>query len=157
MGSERAGASPPSLHTTQNETVHLRLGLGPSQNPLWDLNTSGWDSNLAKTHNLSTEITTPGFRTSVQSSHSVMSNFCNPMDCSTLGFLVHSRSLLKLMSIKSVMPSNHFILCHPFSSRLLSFPASRCFPVSSSHQVAKVLEFQLQHQSFQWIFRTDFF
>ena len=29
--------------------------------------------------------------------------------------------------------------------------------VSSSHQTAKVLEFQLQHQSFQWIFRTDFF
>ena len=28
--------------------------------------------------------------------------------------------------------------------------------ISSSHQVAKVLEFQLQHQSFQWIFRTDF-
>ena len=28
--------------------------------------------------------------------------------------------------------------------------------VSSSHQVAKVLEFQLQHKSFQWIFRTDF-
>ena len=28
--------------------------------------------------------------------------------------------------------------------------------VSSSHQVAKVLEFQLQHQSFHWIFRTDF-
>ena len=28
--------------------------------------------------------------------------------------------------------------------------------VSSSHQVATVLEFQLQHQSFQWIFRTDF-
>ena len=28
--------------------------------------------------------------------------------------------------------------------------------VSSSHQVAKVLEFQLQHQSFQWMFRTDF-
>ena len=28
--------------------------------------------------------------------------------------------------------------------------------VSSSHQGAKVLEFQLQHQSFQWIFRTDF-
>ena len=28
--------------------------------------------------------------------------------------------------------------------------------VSSTHQVAKVLEFKLQHQSFQWIFRTDF-
>ena len=38
----------------------------------------------------------------------------------------------------------------PFSSCLQSFP------ISSSHQVAKVLEFQLQHQSFQWIFRTDF-
>ena len=31
---------------------------------------------------------------------------------------------------------------------------SQC--VSSLHQAAKVLEFQLQHQSFQWIFRTDF-
>ena len=28
--------------------------------------------------------------------------------------------------------------------------------ISSSHQVVKVLELQLQHQSFQWIFRTDF-
>ena len=38
---------------------------------------------------------------------------CNPVDCSTPGFLVHHqlRSLLKLMSIKSVMPSNHLILC----------------------------------------------
>ena len=45
----------------------------------------------------------------------------------------------------------------PFSSRLQSFPASGSFKwVGSSHQVAKVLEFQLQHQSFQWIFRTDF-
>ena len=45
----------------------------------------------------------------------------------------------------------------PFSPHLQSFPASGLFQwVSSSHQVAKVLEFQLQHQSFQWIFRTDF-
>ena len=46
----------------------------------------------------------------------------------------------------------------PFSSCLPSFPTSGSFFqwVSSSHQVAKVLEFQLQHQSFQWIFRTDF-
>ena len=45
----------------------------------------------------------------------------------------------------------------PFSSRLQSFPELGSFKwVSSSHQVAKVLEFQLQHQSFQWIFRTDF-
>ena len=45
----------------------------------------------------------------------------------------------------------------PFSSHLQSFPASGPFQrVSSSHQVAKILEFQLQHQSFQWIFRTYF-
>ena len=38
-----------------------------------------------------------------------------------------------------------------------SFPESRSFPmISSSHQVAKVLELQLQHLSFQWIFRVDF-
>ena len=40
---------------------------------------------------------------------------CNPMDYSTPGFLstTNSRSLLRLKSIESVMPSNHLILCHP--------------------------------------------
>ena len=41
------------------------------------------------------------------------------------------QSLLKLMSIESVMPSNHLILCHvPFSSCLQSFPASGSFQMS---------------------------
>ena len=45
----------------------------------------------------------------------------------------------------------------PLSSCLQSFPASGSFKwVSPLHQVAKVLEFQLQHQSCQWVFRTDF-
>ena len=45
----------------------------------------------------------------------------------------------------------------PFSSCHQSFAASGSFKwVSSSHQVAKILEFQLQHQSFQLMFRTDF-
>ena len=44
----------------------------------------------------------------------------------------------------------------PFPSFLQSFPSSGSEWVSSSHQVAEVLEFQLQHQSFKWIFRTDF-
>ena len=46
----------------------------------------------------------------------------------------------------------------PFSSCLQSFKASGSFPMSQIflHQVAEVLEFQLQHQSFQWIFRIDF-
>ena len=57
---------------------------------------------------------------------------CDPMDCSILGFPVctNSQSLLKLMSVKSVMPSNHLILCGPFSSRLLPFPASGSFLMS---------------------------
>ena len=41
-----------------------------------------------------------------------------------------SQSLLKLMSTESVMPSNHLVLCHPFSSCLQSFPASGSFPMS---------------------------
>ena len=46
----------------------------------------------------------------------------------------------------------------PFASNPQSFQASRYFFqwVSSSHQVAKVLELQFQHQSFQWIFKVDF-
>ena len=46
----------------------------------------------------------------------------------------------------------------PFSSWPQSLPASEFFQwVNSSHEVAKVLEFQLQHQSFQWRPRTDLF
>ena len=41
--------------------------------------------------------------------------------------ITNSGSLLKLMSIESVMPSNHLILCFPVSSWLLSFPASGFF------------------------------
>ena len=41
-----------------------------------------------------------------------------------------SRSLLKFTSIESVMPSNHFILCLPFSSHLQSFPTSGSFQMS---------------------------
>ena len=74
----------------------------------------------------------------------------------SLSFVI-SKSLLKLTSTESVMPSNHLILCHHFSSRPQSFPALGLFRgVGSLHQVAKVLELQFQHQSFHWIFRVDF-
>ena len=52
---------------------------------------------------------------------------CNPMDCSTPGLPV--QSLLKLMSIESVMPSNHLILCRPLLPPSV-FPASGSFPMS---------------------------
>jgi len=47
----------------------------------------------------------------------------------TLPFTI-SWSLLKLMSIELVMPSNHLILCRPFSSCPQSFPESGSFPMN---------------------------
>ena len=44
--------------------------------------------------------------------------------------ITNYQSLLKLMSVKLVMPSNHLILYWPFSSHLQSFPGSRSFPMS---------------------------
>ena len=56
-------------------------------------------------------------------------NPCGPMECSTPGFPVHhqSQSLLKLMSIELVMPSNHLILCHPLLLLPSFFPSIRVF------------------------------
>ena len=71
--------------------------------------------------------------------------------------VTNSQSFLKLTSIKLMMPSNHLNLCRPLLLLFYSFPASGSFQwVSFSHQVAKILKLQLQHQSFQRIFRTDF-
>ena len=72
--------------------------------------------------------------------------------------ITDSRSLLKLMSVESVMPSNHLILCRPLLLLPSISPSIRVFSHESvlCIQVAKVLELQLQHQSFQWIFRTGF-
>ena len=65
----------------------------------------------------------------------------------------NSQSLFKLISIESVMPSNHLIFCHPLLFLPSIFPSIKwegsfqgLFQwVSSSHQVAKLLEFQHQH------------
>ena len=46
----------------------------------------------------------------------------------SLSFTI-SQSLLKLISIESIMASNHLVFCHPFSSRPQSFPASGSFPM----------------------------
>ena len=53
---------------------------------------------------------------------------CDPMDCSTPGFLItNSQSFLKLMSIKPVMPSSHLILCYPLPLLPSIFPSIRVF------------------------------
>ena len=68
-----------------------------------------------------------------------------------------SWSFLKLMSIESMMPSNHLILSSHSPPALSLCQHQGLFQwVDSSHQVTKVLELQLQRQSFQWIFRIDF-
>ena len=88
---------------------------------------------------------------------------CNPMDCSMPGYPVHhnSQSLLKLMSFKSVMPSNQLILCCPllllpsvflsirvFSNEsvlLLSWPKywSFSFSISLSNEYSGLISFRV--------------
>ena len=85
---------------------------------------------------------------------------CNHMDFSTSGFpvlyclLEFAQTHVHWVS-DAIQPSH--LLLSPSSLALNLSQHQGVFQwVSSSHQVAKVLEFQLQHQSFQWIFRTDF-
>ena len=85
---------------------------------------------------------------------------CNPTDCSSPGLPVYNQ-LPEFIQTYVHWVSDAIQLSHPLSSPSPAFNLSQhqgLFKwVSSSHQVDKVLEFQLQHQSFQWIFRTDFF
>ena len=84
---------------------------------------------------------------------------CDPMNCSTPGLPVQhqfpepTQTHVHWVS-HAIQPS------HPLSSSSPAFNLSQhqgLFQwINSLHQVAKGLEFQPQHQSFQWIFRTDF-
>ena len=69
---------------------------------------------------------------SVQFSQPVMSSFFDTKTAAHQASLsiTNSQSLLKLMSVESVMPSNHLILCRPLSLCLQSFPPSGSFPMS---------------------------
>ena len=91
---------------------------------------------------------------------------CNLMDCNTPGLSVHHQ-LPELAQTHGHQVSDAIQLSYPLLSP--SPPALNLFQhqglsqyqglfqwVGSVHQVAKVLEFHLQHQSFQWIFRVDF-
>ena len=72
--------------------------------------------------------------------------------------ITNSRSSLRLTSIVSdaIQPSHPLSSPSPPASQ--SLPASGSFQwVNTSHEVAKILEFQLQHQSLKWIPRTDLF
>ena len=65
-------------------------------------------------------------------SHSVVSDFCDPMDCSSqasLSFTIF-QTLLKFMSIELMMPSNYLILCHPLLLLPSIFPSIGSFLMS---------------------------
>ena len=68
---------------------------------------------------------------SVQFSRSVVSDFATPWTTARQAFLsiTNSRSLLKLMSIESVMPSNHLMLCRPLLLPPSIIPSIRMFLV----------------------------
>ena len=137
------------IHSFPTLGIHYASGTG----------LSAWDTLQQCLHE---NVTEP------ESSHSTISKFssvaqlcpilCNPMNCSTPGLSIHHQLPEFIQTCvhrvgDAIQPS------HPLSS-----PSPPTFNhsqhqglfqwVSSSHQVAKVLEFQLQHQSFQWTLRT---
>ena len=94
-------------------------------------------------------------------SNPVLSNSLGPMDCSTPGFPV-LHYLQKLVQTHINWVSDFIQPAHPLSppsplALNLSLHQGIFQWIISSHQVAKVLELQLQYQSFKWIFRVDFF
>ena len=79
---------------------------------------------------------------------------CDPMGCSMPGFPVHHQ-LLALTQIHVHWVGDAIQLSHPSPPAFNPSQHQGLFQwVSTSHQVVKVLE--LQHQSFQWMFRVDF-
>ena len=85
---------------------------------------------------------------------------CDPMDSSTPGLPVHHQlpefTQTHVHLVGDAIQPSHPLLSPSPPAFNPSQHQSLFKWVNSSHQVAKVLEFQLQHQSFQWIFRTDF-
>jgi len=97
---------------------------------------------------------------SVQFSCSVISTLCDPMDSITPNFPVHHQ-LQELAQThvhwvnEAIQPSHPLLSPSPLAFNLSQNQGLFKW-VSSFYQVAKGLEFQLQHQSVPWIFRTDF-
>ena len=86
--------------------------------------------------------------------------FCAPIDCSIWDFLVHHQlpgnALTHVYRVGDAIQPSHSLLSPSPPAFNLSQLQGLFQSVSSLHQVAEVLELQLHHQSFQWIFRTDF-
>ena len=99
------------------------------------------------------------FTSTIRSVAQSCPTLCDPMNCSTPGLPVtHKLPEFTQTHVHRVIDGHPAISSSvvPFFSCPQSLPASESFPmVSSSHEVAKVLEFQLQHHSFQRNPRAD--
>ena len=87
-------------------------------------------------------------------------SLCDPMNRNAPGLPVHHQlpesTQTHVHWVSDAIQSSHSLSSPTPSYRKLSQHLGLFHWVISVHQVAKVLEFQLQHQSFQWIFRIDF-
>ena len=95
----------------------------------------------------------------ISSVQSISMTLCDPMDHSIPGLPVHHRLAEFTQTYihwvgDTIQPSHPLSSHSPLTFNLFQ-PQGLFKWVSSSHQVAKVLAFQLQHQSFQWTPRTD--
>ena len=135
------------------QRVNENLNLNPRLN--WIQNKAAW---LVHQHN-QCFLHLREFQ-SVSSVAQLCPTLCDPMNCCTPGLPVHHQ-LLEFTQTHVHRVGDAIQPSHPLSS-----PSPPTFNlsehqgiykwVSSSHWVAKLLEFQLQHHSFQWIYRTDF-
>ena len=137
----------------------------PEMEPVYENNSCSNTATLqAKTYqpkysNLSHIVHLQAFSVQFISVAQSCLTLCNPMNCSTPGLPVHHQ-LPEFTQTHGHRVSDAIQPSHPRSSP--SPPAHNPSQhqslfqwVNSSHEVAKVLEFQLQHQSFQWTPRTN--
>ena len=143
-----------------------RQGLKSSLNHKWGQPDSSWTSRKGRFIGRTLGIQDAGTRADPKICDYCCSvtksclTLCDPMNCSTPGFPVHhllpefAQTYVHQVS-DAIQPSHSLSSLSPpaFS---LSQHQGLFYWVSSAHQVVKVLELQLQHQSLQWIFRTDF-
>ena len=123
----------------------------------WTAKTFGSGDNSIKA--LSTTCQMLGILLQFSSVTQLCLTLCEPMDCSMPGFPVHHQ-LPEFTQTHIYQVSDAIQPSHPLSSPSptalnLSQHQGLFQWVSSSHQVAKVLELQLQHQYFQWTPRAD--
>ena len=141
----RSYTATPTLPLTNAVYTHWQIPLSPQVSVFFSIK-SEWYSSLFKHCFIVVAV--------VQSPNRVRL-FVTPWTVARQASLsiTISGSLPKFMSIESVMPSSHLIFHGPFFP-LPSQHQGLFQWVSSSHQVAKILELQLQHQSFQRISRV---